>query len=63
MQMFKCDRCGNTIRIGSYKGEVCPVDQGTLVPISLESLNAKTRTIEHGNAAPTKQKMQVLLNE
>jgi hypothetical protein len=62
MQIFKCERCGNKIMIGSFKGEVCPLDKGTLMPYAQPS--ETIRPIEHdSNTAVIKEKMQVLLNE
>ena len=65
MQNYKCTRCGNTIMLGQYKGEVCPLDQGTLVlATSCGNSFTKTSPLEHANSdANTKAKNQVLLNE
>lgn len=62
MKNYRCNRCGNTIMLGSYRGEVCPLDQGTLV--LADSTGAKPRPIEsHDDTATLPTKTQVLLNE
>ena len=64
MQNYKCTRCGNTIMIGQYKGEVCPLDQGTLVlASSCANTFSKSAPLEHANNDPKATKNQVLLNE
>ena len=64
MQNYKCKRCGNTIMLGKFKGEVCPLDQGTLVlASSCANQSYNTSPVEHANSDTKATKNQVLLNE
>ena len=61
MSAYQCTRCGNTIMIGNYHGEVCPIDQGTLMPKAATPCQSST-TESKSDTNAVNEKIQVILN-